>query len=74
MKYSTLQVYQRSNSQVRHIPPKMSDKCPTNLRVNTLYVRLFGRTFLSDVRVDIKIFFYISQGEYVKHFVIDAYL
>ena len=34
--YSTLQVYQRSNSQVRHIPPKMSDKCPTNLRVNTL--------------------------------------
>jgi hypothetical protein len=24
--YSTLQVYQRSNSQVRHIPPKMSDK------------------------------------------------
>jgi hemimethylated DNA binding protein len=31
--YSTLQVYQRSYSQVRHIPPKMSDKCPTNLRV-----------------------------------------
>ena len=29
-------VYQRSNSQVRHIPPKMSDKYPTNLRVNTL--------------------------------------
>jgi hypothetical protein len=25
-------VYQRSNSQVRHIPPKMSDKCPTNVR------------------------------------------
>ena len=24
--YSTLQVYQRSNSQIRHIPPKMSDK------------------------------------------------
>ena len=24
--YSTLQVYQRSNAQVRHIPPKMSDK------------------------------------------------
>ena len=24
--YSTLQVYQRSYSQVRHIPPKMSDK------------------------------------------------
>ena len=34
--YSTLQVYQQSNSQVRHIPPKMSDKCPTNLRVTTL--------------------------------------
>jgi hypothetical protein len=37
----------------------------------------FGRTFWSwsDVRVDIKIFFfYISRGEYVKHFVIDAYL
>ena len=34
--YSTLQVYQRSYSQVRHIPPKMSDKCLTNLRVNTL--------------------------------------
>ena len=41
-------------------------KCPTNLRVNT---------FWSDVRVDIKrFFFYISRGEYVKHFVIDAYL
>ena len=26
MIYSTLQVYQRSYSQVRHIPPKMSDK------------------------------------------------
>jgi hypothetical protein len=25
-KYSTLQVYQRSYSQVGHIPPKMSDK------------------------------------------------
>jgi hypothetical protein len=25
-------VYQRSYSQVRHIPPKMSDKCPTNVR------------------------------------------
>ena len=24
--YSTLQVYQRSNTQVQHIPPKMSDK------------------------------------------------
>ena len=25
-RYSTLQVYQRSYSQVRHIPPKISDK------------------------------------------------
>jgi hypothetical protein len=30
--YSTLQVYQRSYSQVRHISPKMSEKCPTNVR------------------------------------------
>jgi hypothetical protein len=37
--------------------------------------QLFGRTFWSEVRVDIKrFFFYISRGEYVKHFVIDAYL
>jgi hypothetical protein len=35
-------------------------KCPTNLRVNTLWVWLFGRTFWSwsDVRVDIKRFFF----------------
>ena len=33
-------------------------KCPTNLRVNTLQVQLFGRTFWSDVRVDIKRFFF----------------
>ena len=32
-------------------------------------------TIWSDVRVDINFFFfYISRGEYVKHFVIDAYL
>jgi hypothetical protein len=65
--YSTLQVYQRSNSQVRHIPPKMSDKFESQ--------HSLSRTFWSDVRVDIKrFFFYISRGEYVKHFVIDAYL
>jgi hypothetical protein len=29
--YSTLQVYQRSYSQVRHIPPKMSDKFESTL-------------------------------------------
>jgi hypothetical protein len=84
MIYSTLQVYQRSNSQVRHIPPKMSDKfesqhslSPTIWSDILILVGHFGRTFWSwsDVRVDIKrFFFYISRGEYVKHFVIDAYL
>jgi hypothetical protein len=29
--YSTLQVYQRSYSQVGHIPPKMSDKFESTL-------------------------------------------
>ena len=75
--YSTLQVYQRSNSQVRHIPPKMSDKFESTLSKSNYLVGHFGlgRTFWSDVRVDIKrFFFYISRGEYVKHFVIDAYL
>jgi hypothetical protein len=51
--YSTLQVYQRSYSQVRHIPPKMSDKFESQHSLS-----LFGRTFWSDVRVDIKRFFY----------------
>jgi hypothetical protein len=65
--YSTLQVYQRSYSQVRHIPPKMSDKFESQHSLSP--------TIWSDVRVDIKrFFFYISRGEYVKHFVIDAYL
>ena len=50
--YSTLQVYQRSYSQVRHIPPKMSDKFESQH-----LVRLFGRIFWSDVRVEIKRFF-----------------
>ena len=95
--YSTIQVYQRSNSQVRHIPPKMSDKfasqhslspptyssqnvrqiCESTLSKSDYLVGHFGlgRTIWSDVRVDIKrFFFYISRGEYVKHFVIDAYL
>ena len=65
--YSTLQVYQRSNSQVRHIPPKMSDKFESQHSLSP--------TIWSDMRVDIKrFFFYISRGEYVKLFVIDAYL
>jgi hypothetical protein len=55
-------------------------KCPTNVRQiweSDILVGHcgLGRTFWSDVRVDIKrFFFYISRGEYVKHFVIDAYL
>ena len=32
--YITLQVYQRSNSQVRHIPPKMSDKFESQHSLN----------------------------------------
>jgi hypothetical protein len=80
--YSTLQVYQRSNSQVRHIPPKMSDKFESQHSLSTtiwsdilVLVGHFGQTFWLDVRVDIKrFFFYITRGEYVKHFVIDAYL
>ena len=63
--YSTLQVYQRSNTQVRHIPPKMSDKfesqhslSPTIWSDILVLVGHFGRTFWSDVRVDIKRFFF----------------
>ena len=73
--YSTLQVYQRSYSQVGHIPPKMFDKCLDKFeRQHSL-----SPTFWSDIVVRresgyLKIFFYISRGEHVKHFVIDAYL
>jgi hypothetical protein len=49
--YSTLQVYQRSYSQVRHIPPKMSDKfesqhslSPTIWSDILVLVEHFGRT------------------------------
>jgi hypothetical protein len=52
------------------------EKCPINLRVNTL-----GRTSWvhSEYLVGresgyLKIFFYISRGEHVKHFVIDVHL
>ena len=48
--YSTLQVYQRSYSQVRHIPPKMSDKFESQHSPSP--------TIWSDVRVDIKRFFF----------------
>ena len=48
--YSTLQVYQRSYSQVRHIPPKMSDKFESQHSLSP--------TIWSDVRVDIKRFFF----------------
>jgi hypothetical protein len=71
--YSTLQVYQRSYSQVRHIPPKMFDKFESQHSLSP--------TIWSDIVVLVgresgylKIFFYISRGEYVKHFMIDAYL
>ena len=71
--YSTLQVYQRSYSQVRHIPLKMSDKFESRHSLSP--------TIWSDIMVVVgresgylKIFFYISRGEHVKHFVIDAYL
>jgi hypothetical protein len=56
------------------------EKCPINLRVNTLQLRVFGR--MSWVHSEylvgresgyLKIFFYISRGEHVKHFVIDVY-
>jgi hypothetical protein len=59
---------------------QMSDKFESQHSLKSDYlVGHFGlgRTFWSwsDVRVDIKrFFFYISRGEYVKHFVIDAYL
>jgi hypothetical protein len=43
--YSTLQVYQPSYSQVRHIPPKMSDKFESQHSLSP--------TIWSDVRVDI---------------------
>jgi hypothetical protein len=52
VRYSTLQVYQRSNSQVRHIPPKMSDKfesqhslSPTIWSDILVFVGHFGRTW-----------------------------
>jgi hypothetical protein len=51
--------------------------CESTLSKSDYLVGHFGlgRTIWSDVRVDIKrFFFYISRGEYVKHFVIDAYL
>jgi hypothetical protein len=50
--YSTLQVYQRSYSQVRHIPPKMSDKFESQHSLSP--------TIWSDVRVDIKRFFFFT--------------
>jgi len=82
--YSTLQVYQRSYSQVGYIPPKMSDSLQRNVRQiwesTPSNYRVFGRTSWVHseylVRREsgyLKIFFYISQGEHVKHFVIDVY-
>jgi hypothetical protein len=42
--YSTLQVYQRSYSQVGHIPPKMSDKFESTLSKSVYLVGHRGRT------------------------------
>ena len=42
--YSTLQVYQRSYSQVGHIPPKMSDKFESTLSKSDYLVGHRGRT------------------------------
>ena len=47
--YSTLQVYQRSYSQVGHIPPKMSDKFESQHSLSS--------TIWSDVSGYLKIFF-----------------
>ena len=77
-KYSTLQVYQQSYSQVAHIPPEMSDSLQRNvwqiwestLSKSDYLLRHRGRTW----EWIFKDFFYISWGEHVKHFVIDAYL
>ena len=55
--YSTLQVYQRSNSQVRHIPPKMSDKFESQHSLSP--------TIWSDVRVDIKRFFFLHFSRWI---------
>jgi hypothetical protein len=75
--YSTLQVYQLSYSQVGHIPPKMSDSLQRNvdkfestLSKSDYLVGHRGRTW----EWIFKDFIYISRGEHVKHFVIDAYL
>ena len=48
--YSTLQVHQRSYSQVRHIPPKISDKFESQHSLSL--------TIWSDARVDIKRFLF----------------
>ena len=71
IKYSTLQVYQRSYSQVRHIPPKMSDKFESQ---HSLSPTIWSVILVGRESGYLKIFFYISRGEYVNHFVIDAYL
>jgi hypothetical protein len=54
-RYSTLQVYQRSYSQVGHIPPKMSDKfesTPSNYKYLVGHRGCTPSIWL-DVRVDI---------------------
>jgi phosphatidylserine/phosphatidylglycerophosphate/cardiolipin synthase-like enzyme len=69
--YCTLQVYQRSYSQVGHIPLKMSDKFESQ---HSLSPTIWSDIVVGRESAYLKIFFYISRGEHVKHFVIDAYL
>ena len=48
-------MYQRSNSQVRYIPPKMSDKFESQ---HSLSPTIWSDILVGRVRVDIKRFFF----------------
>ena len=77
MPYSTLQVYQRSYSQVGHISPKMSDKFDSQHPLtSSIWSDIVGDSeyLVGHESGYLKIFFYISRGEHVEHFVIDVYL
>jgi hypothetical protein len=49
-------------------------KCPTNLSQHSLSLTIWSDIVVGRESGYLKIFFYISRGEHVKHFVIDAYL
>ena len=66
--YSTLQVYQRSYSGPTYSSQNVQQIWESTLSKSDIVV-LVGRE-----SGHLKIFFYISRGEYVKHFMIDAYL